>query len=78
MAIKRIGSVKCEIGHKSNASVYNQIKAGVLTRPVAIGARAVGWPDYEIEAIVKARIAGKSDDELRALVEQLHSQRVGG
>jgi len=46
-----------------------------MTRPVKIGQRAAGYPANEVRAINAARIAGKSDDEIRALVERLHAQR---
>lgn len=58
-----------------HANFYVKIRDGLLTRPVKIGARASRWPLHEIEGIVKARIAGKSDDDIRALVNELHAQR---
>jgi prophage regulatory protein len=78
MAIWRIEVCKVEAGYKSHASVYNLIREGLWTRAVRLGPRSVGWPSEEITAICKARIAGKSDDEIRALVDRLHSQRVEG
>jgi prophage regulatory protein len=78
MLILRTQEVMRICGYKSRTSIHQNVLAGVITKPINVSARAVGWPDYEIEAIVKARIAGKSDDELRALVEQLHTQRVEG
>ena len=32
--------------------------------------------DYEVKAIVRARIAGQSDEEIRELVNRLHAKRV--
>lgn len=75
MAMWRVETVKAEEGHRSNASVYNEVREGLMTRPVPIGSRAVAWPDYEVRAIVAARIAGKTGDEIRALVDRLHAQR---
>ena len=43
--------------------------------PVQIGQRSVGWPSDEVLAINQARIAGKSDADIRALVNQLHAAR---
>ena len=40
-----------------------------------IGLRAVGWPSYEVAAINAARIAGKTDEEIRALVVKLEAAR---
>jgi prophage regulatory protein len=45
---------------------------------VPIGARAVGWPEHEVTAINAARIAGKSDAEIRELVFRLEAARKKG
>ena len=76
MFILRITDVKRRRGHRSDASVYNEIRAGLFTTGVAIGQRAKGWPDYECDAINAARIAGKTDAEIRELVKALHAQRT--
>lgn len=62
------------IGPKT--SVYNAVQAGLLTKPVSIGLRSVGWPDYEVEAVTAARVAGQPDEAIRALVNKLHAQRA--
>ncbi len=64
------------MGHRSHASIYNAIRAGLFTNPVPIGQRAVGWPDDEVKAINAARIAGASDEQIRELVKQLHAKRA--
>ena len=76
MPIWRLREVKAEMGWRSDASPYNAIRDGVLTTGVAIGQRSKGWPDYEVKAIAAARIAGKSDDEIRELVLVLHAKRI--
>ena len=76
MSILRMPSVKKETGHKSHASVYTGVKAGTFTRPVRIGQRAVGWPSDEVHAINAARIAGQSDEQIKALVIRLHAKRA--
>ena len=60
---------------RSRSSHYADIKAGLFIKPVLIGLRATGTPDHEVEALNAARIAGKSDDEIRALVVKLESAR---
>lgn len=76
MAIWRIDTCKVKAGYRSSTSIYNDIRDGLWTKGVRIGQRSVGWPDYEVEAIVRARIAGKADDEIRALVDRLHDERI--
>ena len=76
MALWRIDACKAETGDRSNTSIYNAIRAGLFTKPVAISQRAKAWPDYEVKAIVRARIAGQTDDEVRELVNRLHEKRT--
>lgn len=76
MAIWRIDSCKAEAGYRSNASIYNLVREGLWTKPVAIGQRSVGWPDTEVKAICSARIAGKTESEIRELVLRLHAMRI--
>ncbi len=58
------------------SSIYNLITNRLLTRPVSLGLRSVGWPSYEIDAIFAARVAGKTDNEIKALVSKLEAARV--
>lgn len=60
---------------RSRSAHYSDIHEGLFSRPVSIGARAVAWPANEVEAINAARIAGKSDDEIRTLVTKLEAAR---
>ena len=76
MAIWRIETCKAEAGYRSNASIYNLIRDGLWTKPVSIGQRAVGWPDDEVRTLCAARIAGKTDWEIRELVKRLHTRRA--
>ena len=78
MSILRMSAVKAKTGHASHASVYTAIHDRLFTVPVPIGQRAVGWPDTEVKAINAARIAGKSDDQIRELVAKLHEARMAG
>jgi len=74
-AILRFPDVKSLTGY-SRSTIYRCIGQGLFTQPVRLGARAVGWPSGEIAALNAARIAGQSDDGIRALVEQLHAVRT--
>ena len=78
MSILRMQSVKVETGNRSHASIYSAVHAGLFTVPVQIGQRSVGWPDHEVAAINQARIAGKSDAQIRELVTKLHAARMAG
>ncbi|NTW87648.1 MAG: AlpA family phage regulatory protein [Desulfobulbaceae bacterium] len=72
--ILRMPEVKKESG-LSRSTIYQRIADGLWTKPVSLGARAAGWPFNEVEAINAARIAGKTDEEIRVLVMKLESAR---
>lgn len=72
--ILRLPATKAESGY-SRSTIYLRISQGLWTKPVPLGARAVGWPAREVAAINAARIAGKSDDEIRRLVAELEATR---
>ncbi len=72
--IYRLPAVKYESG-LSRSTIYLRIAQGLWTKPVSLGARAVGWPSGEVAALNSARIAGKSDEEIRALVVKLEAAR---
>ena len=60
----------------SRATIYSRIQAGLLPKPVKHGERISVWPSDELDAVTKATIAGKSDDEIRAIVADRHRQRA--
>ncbi len=62
----------------SHGGFYGKISSGLMVKPIKISARAAAIPAHEIEAIDAARIAGKSEDDIRKLVQRLHAQRVVG
>lgn len=73
--ILRLPILLDRIGH-SRSTLYQRIADGLWTHPVSIGLRAVGWPDFEVSALITARIAGKSHDEIRELVAKLEAART--
>ncbi len=73
-AILRLPAIQLESGY-SRSTIYLRIAQGLWTRPVHLGVRAVGWPAREVEALNAARIAGWSDEEIRALVTRLMAAR---
>jgi prophage regulatory protein len=57
------------------STIYLRIKNGLITRPVQIGKRSVGWPSNEIHTLIKAAIGGFSDNEIRIIVINLEDSR---
>jgi len=74
MQLLKLAEVKQRTGY-SRSTLYSYAQHGLFTRPVKIGERASAWPDYEVTAITRARMAGKSKGEITQLVKRLHSQR---
>jgi prophage regulatory protein len=72
--ILRLPAVRSESG-LSRSTIYRRIAQGLWTKPISLGARAVGWPSSEVVAINAARIAGKTDGEIRELVIKLETAR---
>ena len=76
----RLPDTEQQMGKKRNA-LYEDISEGVFPPGVPLSfdkngrPAAVAWPQSEVQAIIRARIAGKSLDELRSLVRALVAKR---
>ena len=57
---------------------YEDLKAGLFTPGVPLGMRSIAWPSHEIDAVISARVSGKTDDEIRELVKKLTAARKEG
>lgn len=73
-AIYRIPAVKAESGY-SRSTIYLRIAQGLWTKQVCLGPRCVGWPANEVASLNAARIAGKSEEDIRVLVLKLEAAR---
>ena len=51
------------------------IAKGLFPRPIKLGERISVWVQSEVSAIINARIAGISNDELKSLVKDLEAAR---
>ena len=74
-ALLRLPTVKARSG-LSRSTIYLRIAQGLWTHPVNLGGRAVAWPADEVDALNTARIAGKTDEQVRVLVRRLEAQRA--
>ena len=73
-ALMRIEQALAFTGEK-RSSYYAKAARSLMPMPVKLGPRACAIPVRELEAVNAARIAGKTDDEVRALVARLHAER---
>ena len=74
--ILRLPAVRSLCGY-SRSTIYLRIAQGLWPRPVSLGPRSVGWPEHEVAAVNAARISGRNDEDIRALVAKLHLDRRG-
>ena len=59
----------------SNTTLHERINEGLLPPSVSTGARSVAWVQQELDSVLKAMIAGKSKEEIKALIVHLVEQR---
>ena len=74
--LTRIKEIKAQTKIPAS-TVYFHIREGLFPKPIKIGERMSAWLQSEVDAIMNARIAGKSEDEIKELVKQLEAQRTG-
>jgi prophage regulatory protein len=72
--IQRLPDIVGDTG-LSRSTIYLRIKQGLFPKPVSLGGRAVGWPANDVTALNAARIAGKTDADIRSLVIRLQEAR---
>ncbi len=77
MRILRV-DVTLERTGDTRSPLYDKVAKGLFTKPVKVGERAAGFPEHEVDALIAARVAGASADQIRRLVEKLHEQRTAG
>lgn len=73
-ALVRLPSVIALTG-MGRATIYDYIQRGLFVQPVKLGPKLAAWPRDEIDRINAARIAGRSPDEIKALVAALMDAR---
>jgi len=71
--LERVDSV-CEQRGGRITRLYGDIDAGTWTPPLKIGRNSF-WPKHETQALLRARVAGADDEQLRVLVRLLLQQR---
>ena len=61
---------------QSNAKNRRDVQHGLLPPSIRYGLRNIVWPEHEIDAVIAARIAGKTDEEIREFVTKLVKART--
>jgi prophage regulatory protein len=60
---------------RSKSALQLDEKNGLFCPPISIGERAVAYIKQEVEAVIQARIEGKTNEQIKALVSSLIQQR---
>ena len=70
----RLPDVLAAYGAK-RPTLYAHMADGLFVRPIKLGAKFAAWPMDEVATVINARIAGKTPDEIRALVIEIMAAR---
>ena len=65
-----------KLSGNSRSTIYLRQLQGLWPKPVRLGPRMVAWPASEVQAINDARIAGKTDEEIKVLVKTIEKNRL--
>jgi prophage regulatory protein len=65
----------CAVTGMARPTLYEAMAKGLFPRPIKLGEKSSAWPASEVNAMCAARIAGKSVEEIRALVVELTEAR---
>lgn len=59
----------------SRTLLHLDVRSGRWTKPIHLGPSSVGWPSFEVDAQIAARISGANENQLRDLVTRLEAAR---
>jgi prophage regulatory protein len=72
----RLPQVQDRTGCK-HSKIYDRVALGTFPPQIKFGG-ASAWPEHEVDEVLKAHVAGATDDQLRQLVrDQLERRAVG-
>nr|WP_276720371.1 AlpA family phage regulatory protein [Pseudooceanicola nitratireducens] len=66
----------CAATGMKRPTLYEHMAKGLFPRPIKLGPKLATWPQDEVAKINAARIAGKTDDEIKSLVAELTAERA--
>lgn len=58
------------------SKIFSDIQDGTWIRPIKRSFRDAVWREREVDILIRAEIAGKGRDEIKALVKRLEADRV--
>ncbi|TDR27862.1 helix-turn-helix transcriptional regulator [Hydromonas duriensis] len=73
--ILRIKAVKELIG-VGFSTIHYHVSIGLYPKPIKLGEKMSGWLTSEVLAIQAARVAGQTNEQIKALVQRLENERT--
>lgn len=64
-----------KLSGRSKSALFLDEQSGLIPPAISIGDRAVAYLKHEIETVIQARIEGKTNEQIKALVQELIEQR---
>lgn len=61
----------------SKSTLFTQINQGLMPKPISLGSRSRGYLQHELDAVMRARVQGKPDSQIKELVQELLAKRNG-
>jgi len=74
VSIIRKFEARKRFGH-SHTTWHQRINDGLVPPPISLGGRAVGYISSELDAVMAALIAGKSESQIKEIVSSLVERR---
>jgi prophage regulatory protein len=65
----------CKRLSRGYSSIDNDVISGLITPPVKIGGKPKYWPQFEIDTLLAARMAGKDNERIKEIVKSLNDKR---
>ena len=59
----------------SKGTIYTRMADGLFPRQVHLGGKAIGWISTEVIKVLDAYAAGLTQEQIRALVKEIHAER---
>ena len=59
----------------AKTTIYKRVKNGTLPPPMHLGEKSSAWVGTELDAVLAAQVAGRSDGQIRELVKLLVAAR---
>ena len=57
------------------SSLYAEINSGLFPKPLKLGKRRIGWPECEVDAVLRFLLRGENQSDLKDFICVLEQKR---